>query len=240
MALLSVLRGSALPEKICLYADALSVEKLKKRGIITKLESEGLLQIRAVQDVRAYTKLVYALENHPDKQIVVCDDDVAYPKYWLEDLLRKRSEVGNHTIVCHRAHRTVRDEEGDLVSYTDWKWETCEPETPTRDIFPTGTGGVLYPASCMPPSTTDRTLFTRISPSNDDIWFWYCARENGCDFVTVDRPYNRKRFPDVPGSQASNLFSENVIGRANDGQITACEDYFQSIKVAKESECRMT
>ena len=63
VVILSILRGRVIPEAICLYADETSARRLLKRGCIAELVELGLLQVNAVPDVRAYTKLVYALEE---------------------------------------------------------------------------------------------------------------------------------------------------------------------------------
>lgn len=225
LVILSVLAGEKLPEKIVLYVCRTTHEMLANRRSIIQMVNSGLVQLRIVQDVRSYTKLVYAIQEFVDACIVICDDDTAYPEYWLADLLNSRAYDDKKTIVSSRAHRVIRDAEGKMMPYSTWKRE-IGPGEQGSDIFPTGTGGVLYPPGSMPSLTWNRDLFQTLAPTADDVWFWYCARQNECTFKTTETRFQRKLFVDLPGSQSINLHHQNVACNANDLQIAACERYF--------------
>lgn len=48
-----------------------------------------------------------------------------------------------------------------------------------------GIGAVLYPPHALDNLVFDRQLFQKLCPTNDDIWFWYCAVRNGTQILKV-------------------------------------------------------
>ena len=75
----TLLSQSVRAEKVVLYLarDECSDDIIPKR--LRRLQSKGL-EIRFVdRNVRSLTKIIYALEDFPDKMIVTCDDDKFYP-----------------------------------------------------------------------------------------------------------------------------------------------------------------
>ena len=52
------------------------LKELMKRG----------LEIRFCKDIGPHGKLIYALKEFPDAIVVTADDDMIYPKDWLEKL----------------------------------------------------------------------------------------------------------------------------------------------------------
>lgn len=225
----SIVAGSILPENIYLYIDEETFKEIKKRSsFINKLVEAKFLHLRIVEDVRSYTKLVYALTEHREKTIVICDDDVLYPKYWLRALVTTNKKWSDSKIItCHRGH-VPAFKEGKFAPYNTWSKAINDAKTPTSQLFPTGTGGVLYPPQSLPTVAHNVELFKKYSPTGDDIWFWFSALSNNCKFVLTDRAFNSKHFMDIPDSQTSNLFTINVHQKANDVQLENCLGYFSN------------
>lgn len=69
-------------------------------------------------DRRSYKKLLPALERYPDSTVVTVDDDVLYPRTWLE-LLVSTSYKNPNYIVGRRGTRIVLNG-GDLGKYSEW------------------------------------------------------------------------------------------------------------------------
>jgi len=227
----SIISGTVLPEAVCLYVDEQTSKLIISQSKFLKhLSDVGFLRLNAVEDVRSYTKFVYALQQYPEKNIVICDDDVLYPDYWLSALLEAQKTVpAPNTIICHRAHKVTFQENGNIDSYTIWPKEVLKDEAGSI-LFPTGTGGVLYPAHCMPAITGDKNAFKAIAPTADDIWFWLSAISNGCTFKLTNVDFKGTNFPEVPDSQGANLWSLNVNQNANDTQL------YKSLKFFWEKE----
>lgn len=229
----SIVNGSVLPEGIYLYVDQNTADLINKMNKFSqKLIKAKMLHLRVVENVRSYKKLVFALSEHPDKDIVIADDDVLYPSDWLEDLYTARAnwKNNNKVIICHRGHRPLTNSDGSFQPYKNWPKSTDHAKEPVLDLFPTGTGGVLYPAGSMPPITRMKDLYQKYAPTNDDIWFWFSALSNKCSFVLTGKAFHSKRFLEIPEAQRSSLYSINVNRNANDVQIKETHEYFKSLK----------
>lgn len=193
-AIQSILRGATLPDKVILY---LTFAQFGEAGIpqeLTELAKENpLFEIRDYpKDIRSYRKLVPALKDFPDSIIVTIDDDVAYHKNMLRDLLYWHKEIPN-AVLAHRAKLMKPGE-----PYRKWKkyrWYhflTKKIHTNFRNIQ-TGVGGVLYPPHSLKPEMIDVELFTEIAPTTDDIWFWAAGVANGIPVIPVPFGYNKPK-----------------------------------------------
>lgn len=229
----SIIAGTCLPEGVYLYLSEKTFRAITaKESFLTRLVDNGFLHLKVVEDLRSHTKLVYALAEHPEKYIIVCDDDVMYPTYWLSGLLETHQKWSDpKVIVCHRAHEVSFDSDGTLKPYNVWPKEVKDVKWPTSLLLPTGTGGVLYPPKSMPALTGDSKLFLKVAPTADDIWFWFCAMSNGCRFSITEYPFDYKKFLVVPNSQSINLNAINVRQNANDTQINNCLEVFPNTPI---------
>lgn len=62
---------------------------------------DSRLRIRSVdRDYGPATKYLYALEEHPDRAIVICDDDHVYTSRWLRTLVGWSAELGGDACVA--------------------------------------------------------------------------------------------------------------------------------------------
>jgi hypothetical protein len=190
-----------------------NVHDLRKRG----------LEIRLCDDLRSYKKLVPALEAFPDAFIATADDDVYYPCKWLEELTTGML-ASPGVVTCHRAHRIAFRADRQLAPYILWHFDVQDARShePSRDLLPTGAGGILYPPRCLHPRVCDRSLFQRLSPGGDDLWFYWCARMAGTLHKKVADKMWLVTWPD---SQQSSLWRSNE-SQGNDRMITALQAEF--------------
>ena len=74
----------------------------------------------------------------------------------------------------------------------------------------TGGSGAIYPPAPLPPEMVDESLFMKIAPTNDDIWFWLMAARAGlpCNVVRGSEP----ALFYVEGSQEQALTKVNDQG----------------------------
>jgi hypothetical protein len=185
-------------------------------GEVRALQANGL-EIRTCDDLGPFKKLIPALEAFPDAYVATADDDLYYPRDWLEVLVR---EAQRGTIVCHRAHRPVRAADGGLASYACWERNVQDRRArqASTDIMPTSGAGVLYPPGSLHEVATDRR-FLSLCASGDDLWYWWTSRMAGTK--------SRKVGPLMwvvawPESQADSLWAGNEAG-GNDRMIAALE-----------------
>lgn len=201
-AVKSILRGSVLPDRLVLYltlADFGS-EPLPKE--LTDLaEQNPVFEIRNYDlDIRSYRKLVPALADFPDAVIVTVDDDINYHPDMLRDLLDLHRRFPDY-ILAHRAKRVLPD-----LPYRKWpkfRWYhfLTERFQPGFDVMQTGVAGVLYPPHALKAEMIDVDLFTRLSPTADDVWFWAAAVANGTKIMPV--PFGRHNKPRELGKPRS-------------------------------------
>jgi hypothetical protein len=182
---------------------------------VKNLQSAGL-EIIACDDIKSYKKMIPLLQEGNNTAIVTADDDIYYWRDWLQQLVDAR-DPGKLEVICHRMHRMKLDSSGLPVSYNEWEFESSNTDSSPLN-FPTGIGGVLYPANVFGPEVLNVDAFTHLCPRGDDIWFWWMARANGASFKRV-RQQNAVHCWE--GSQEVALWKDNLVGKFNDDQIRA-------------------
>lgn len=193
-AVQSILNGSVLPDKVILY---LTFSQFGESGIPQELQKlandNSRFEIRDYpRDIRSYRKLIPALSDYPDAIIVTIDDDVAYHKNMLRDLLRLHEQMPQ-AVLAHRAKRMKPDE-----PYRKWKkyrWYHFllkKIHTSFKNIQ-TGVGGVLYPPHSLKKEMMNVELFTELAPTTDDIWFWAAGVANDIPVIPVPFGHNKPK-----------------------------------------------
>ena len=193
-AVQSILRGSVLPDKVVLY---LTFSQFGEEGIPQELlqlsNDHPIFEIRNYdRDIRSYRKLIPALLDFPDAIVVTTDDDVAYHRHMLRDLLRLHEQMPQ-AVLAHRAKRIKPDKP--YRQWTKYRWYhfLCRKIHSGFMNIQTGVGGVLYPPHSLKPEMLDVELFTQLAPTTDDIWFWAAAVANGTPIVPVPFGHNKPK-----------------------------------------------
>ncbi len=200
-AVLSILKGYTLPDKIVLYLTLSQfIDKRIPDELVQLSKDYPIFEIRNYdKDIRSYRKLIPALIDFPEAIIVTIDDDVAYHKNMLRDLLQLHEQIPN-AILAHRAKRMKPNK-----PYKKWKkyrWYhflTQKIHSDFRNIQ-TGVGGVLYPPHSLKEEMMNVELFTQIAPTTDDIWFWAAGVANNIPVVPVPFGYNKPKGLHKPKS----------------------------------------
>ena len=150
------------------------------------------------------------MADFPHATIVTADDDIYYRPDWLSNLIAI-SRVHPNAIVASRAHLTCCKNDGTLAPYSEWDFDTeeCVDRSHERMIFPTGSGGILYPPSSLDPRVSDCDTFMRLCPNADDIWFFWMAVLAG---TARRRIVRHEALVEWTGSQAAALFHDNWLG----------------------------
>lgn len=214
----SLLKQTVLPTCVVLYIAESQAETLPVE--VMRMQDERF-KVRFVEDLRSYKKLLPALTDFPESIVITADDDVIYPADFVESLL-KQSRANPRAVVCTRAHRITLDSDGSLRPYSEWEFDVQDPRSlePSKDIMPTGVGGVLYPPGSLLPRVRDVAEALRLCPRGDDLWFFWMARLAGTLIVKTPTPFTLL-FP--TGSQDTALWHDNLTGGGNDPQIQALQ-----------------
>lgn len=194
LAIRSILKGSVLPDKVVLY---LTFSQFGEKGLPQELlklaEDSPIFEIRNYdKDIRSYRKLIPALQDFPDAVIVTVDDDVAYHRHMLRDIIRLHKEIPN-AVLAHRAKYMKPDKPYRKWPKYRWYHFLFKKIHCGYKNIQTGVGGVLYPPHALKPDMLDVDLFTQIAPSTDDIWFWAAAVANGTPIVPVPFGHNKPK-----------------------------------------------
>ena len=217
----SLLTQSRKPNKLILWlSDSLSLTKLPYD--ITKFIKNGL-DIRFVKDIGPYTKAIYALKEYNNAIIVTADDDLYYPKDWLDKLYMSYL-AHPEDIHCHRVHK-VKCENNQVLPYKKWD-KHINKESASFDNFLTGAGGVLYPPNCFSNEVFREDIFLNNSPTADDIWFWIMALLNERK-IRLIKDHNKKLLSTSITTQlfGKTLYSDNKKGK-NDEQLNKLMKYY--------------
>lgn len=227
----SILRGSVLPDKVVLY---LTFSRFDGGRIPDSLrllaDNNPIFEIRdEAVDIGPYQKLIPALRDFPEAIIVTVDDDIAYHKHTLRDLLRMHSQFPD-AVLAHRAKRIAIGK-----PYRSWaKYRWYDFLLKKIHISPlnlqTGVGGVLYPPHCLRSDMLDVELFTGLAPRTDDIWFWAAAVANGTPVIPVPFGYNKPRGLNKP--KKISLKTTNFKGKTdrNVAALNAILGHYPEIK----------
>lgn len=224
-AVYSLLRQTVKPDVIVLWLDEQqwSDDRLPRR--IAQLRKAGLLTVNYCRDLRSYKKLVYALRDYADDVIITVDDDSYYRSNLIERLLAAHREHPEW-VITQRAHR-MRIDGCTVAPYVSWQLKVYGAHDDL--VFPTGGGGCLYKRSMLYHDVADSRLFMRLSPTADDVWFFFMELlqattrlvlpRDGYAYVPLDAFYQLFH-------RQSNLKQTNFDGGQNDVQIKAVMDYY--------------
>ena len=102
--------------------------------------------IQSDVDIKQHKKYFYVMQKYKDYPLITVDDDMIYPKYFIESLYTTHMKNYNK-VICVRYTEVKRDESFQVVPpYTYWAYGDGDKESYKGDIFGVGSGGILYPA----------------------------------------------------------------------------------------------
>lgn len=218
-----LLRQSTKPDRILLWLNEsndpsrpiVSKDSLPKS--LTRLQKRGL-EIRWCRNMGVFTKIIPTLRAHPNALIVTADDDIIYPRYWLGQLYTAYRHEPQY-IHCHRAQKITYGVDGKPMPYLHWSSISAGTEGPSRDIFPTGIGGVLYAPGHLHPEVLNEEAFHTLCAKQDDVWLKAMSLLNNvqCKMVATNC------FPirSIRVKNNRSLFDHNVVGGQNDFYVDA-------------------
>ena len=230
--LYSLLKQTLKPDKIILWLtkDEFPNGELDIPQEVLNLKKYGLT-IDWCENFKSYNKLLPALKKYPDDLIVTADDDIYYNRDWLK-ILYKAYKKNPYVINAHRAHKILKNRNGEIVKYRNWSHEISD-YTPAFSTFLTGVGGVIYPPHVFNENVFNTELLKKISPDNDDIWFWGMSVLNDTKIKVTENAkclnyINTKR--EYGKTNDRTLAQINYHNGYNDIQLENLLEYYPNIK----------
>lgn len=232
LSLYSMLNQTTKPDRIILWLSD-SIPNLTYIPYeITKFIKNGL-EIKFVKDIGSYTKIIYALKEFSDAIIVTADDDIYYPKDWLEKLYRSYIMYPND-IQVHRAHRVILNNE-EICPYETWQ-KHIDEESACYSNFLTGVGGVLYPPHCFIKEVFREDIFLKNSPYADDIWLWTMSLLSNRKIRVVEQHIKTLTctniFRQIGICKGKTLYATNRLG-INDIQLNNLLKFYKQNVMSK-------
>lgn len=223
-SLKSLLLQSVHPEKIIVYLGSDSKES-DITAEMRSLEKYGIdFIIDCQNNYKAHKKYYYAMNNFSNKVIVTADDDLIYPKDWLESLLNSYEHFPN-AISARRVHEILFDEKGCIRPYNTWNHQCRKYTKPSFNLLATGGAGALYPPGILDPEVLNSSVFSTLCLDADDIWMKCMEIYSHVPVVWV------KNWSVEPLSiyEGEGLMDENVFESKNDIYLKNVMEYY-SIK----------
>jgi protein O-GlcNAc transferase len=231
----SLLNQSLKYHKLILWLASEDYEKIPKK--ILKYQKHGL-EIKIINDLKSYNKIIHAVKYFPDYYIVTADDDMRYKRTWLYELISSWNGSFKE-VVCHRAHEIIFDNLNHIKPYLKWNMNIQTPMT-SKFVFPLGVGGVLYPPNCFDKNVINENEFLNLCPMADDIWLYWMCRVNNIIFKKTS--YSPKKIKAWEYEQQSSLMSYNwktinILGEMvsnNDIQLFKLNNKYPLFKIDKK------
>lgn len=209
----SIAHGRRKPSQINLWITD-EESYLHPPATLQRLKLRGL-EIHLTEDLGPHTKYYPYVnrEKKLDLPLVTADDDVIYPREWLQELIA--GYEGNPSAIhCFRAHR-MRITNTRLLPYGSWT--PCANKHPSHLNFITGVSGVIYPPDYLKYLRQHGNAFMQRCPTSDDIWLTVTAFRGG--FKIAQLKDNSAGFTTIPKTQLKRLFDFNVMLGGNQIQL---------------------
>jgi hypothetical protein len=212
-AIESVAAGRMKPKRMVLWLDRAergpelpaSLKRLRQRG----------LEILWTENYRSHKKYwpSLALALDAGTPIVTADDDILYPRSWLQGLCTSHT-VEPHAVTCYRAS-VISTSQGRIEPYA--RWPRCRSTKPSLTHFATSGAGALYPLPMLTALEAQGTAFLDRAATADDIWLHWVGLQAG---IPTRQLSERARLPPfIPGTQGETLARVNIEEGGNDRWI---------------------
>lgn len=211
----SIGRGAVIPGRIVLWLG--DGESRELPAALRRLQRRGL-EVRFTEDLGPHTKYhPYCVEAADDgRTLVTADDDVLYPRWWLERLMAAVAQAPED-VWCYRSRQMVLTPDGRLAPYSEW--QPNRSTEPSTTLFATGVSGVAYPPRAQRALRDAGTAFAGVCPRADDIWLHVTELRHGIPVHQVES--EPLLFPTQLWTQRQRLSDENTVHGGNDAAIAA-------------------
>ncbi|MEO2075932.1 MAG: hypothetical protein ABGX20_11225 [Bacillus sp. (in: firmicutes)] len=218
----SLLRQQVKADRVILWLALSEFQNLESLPpSLIELTKKGL-EIRFCEDLKSYKKLYFAAKEFPNSILVTADDDFLYPNTWLEELISTH-KFNKYSLVCHRAHGILFDNNNCLLSYGDWDWYSNNIDGPSFYLHPLTGAGILFPVGFFDDEFFNLDVIQKFSPTTDDLWVKITSLRRKFPVVKV-KPVSKSLIT-ISGSQKESLIKINqAVG--NDKALRALMNYY--------------
>lgn len=190
-------------------------DKLRLPRSVFELVGDRFKIMTTDDDIKSFKKIVPVKKKYKSSFIVTADDDVYYESSWLKELCNGYENNKKH-VIGHRAHKVTSNLENEINKYERWNFNISD-NTPGKNVFLTGVGGVLYPPESLSEESMKDSIFTKLCPTADDVWLYFMIRKNGFKCKKVGRPFREISWG---GTQEIGLFKKNISKSLNDDAVS--------------------
>lgn len=223
-AIESIFQQTVKANRVILYLSEREFQYETLPETLKKQQKRGL-EIRYVKDIKAYTKLIPALRDFPNTNIITIDDDYMYPFDILDRLMQCHRRHPDAVCCCHS--RMLDLTKGKDCIYSASTMFYPEEDMTSDLLLAEGFGGVLYPPHSLYEDVCEENLFTKLSPYADDLWYKVMELKQGTPVVQIARNSTWiHSLCSEPRVQNTGLFNINVGQNKNDVQFKALFDYY--------------
>ena len=201
---------SVKPNKIILWLSKIQFPNQENDLIkeLLELQNYGLTIRWLDDDIKSYKKLIPALIEYPNDVIITADDDLYYPNYWIERLVK--SYLSDPKVV-HTHCSTKIIVENDLIRFkARYGLDGDGSKLFTNKIL--GGSGTLYPPHVLHHDITNKDKFLCLAPTNDDIWFWAMALANNTKIKWIEGNMRKLHYVENSQEKTSCLWKINNRG----------------------------
>lgn len=227
----SLLRQTYKPDRIIIWLSKLQFKSLDSLpSALLKLRDRGVFIRLVDDDIRSHKKYYYALQEFPEDNIVLVDDDILYRSGMIEDLM-KYHEKYSDAIIAQYGRKIIKNSRG-IESYAKWKLIKNSVENlRTEDIFFGSGGGTLINSHLFYSDITNKELFLKLTPYADDVWLNYMAKLKGT-LIVKTKYYSANLEIMYKHNKTLSSVNNASLDNKNDMQIHNVLDYYGA-KLAK-------
>jgi hypothetical protein len=213
LAIESIAAGACRPSRLILWLNEASVLDCLP-STLRRLKARGL-EVRLCLNYGPHTKYYPYIDEEASFNVplVTADDDVLYPRFWLQRLQQAFQNEPN-VINCYFAREVALSESG-IAGFAEWK--ECHSTQPRFRQHALGFSGVIYPPRFLVSLKEKGTGFLDCCPRADDLWLHVQAVRSG--FRTRQISRRVFRFVAIPGKKDTALWIQNGQGGGNNDQV---------------------
>lgn len=231
----SIFQQTLKANRVILWLGDKEFSCVEELPLSLRIQMERGLDIRFVKDVRSYTKLIPALKEFPNANIVTIDDDFMYPRNLLERLWNGHKSYPNAIISVVSREMQLVDGHSFMPFNTFSSKDRIEDYVSPMNLLE-GFAGVLYPPGVFDDEVLNEQKFLQLAPHADDIWFTAMAIKAKTPIVQIKRNFGvyHEMYQDDDVQDIA-LANTNVSENKNDVQLKAVFDEYNLYSLLNES-----
>jgi len=185
-AIESLFAQSVKANRIVLYIGNKEYQSEAQLPVVLQKQMKRGLEVRFVDDIGPYTKLLPAMREFPDNNIITVDDDIWYPANTFERILKTHN---NHPdSICAIAVRQMgwkNEKKHTFKTYEKQPFIVQPHDSTTKMCVAEGFAGILYPPHCFSDEVFRKDMIQKLAPHADDLWFTAMSLINGTPIYAV-------------------------------------------------------